>query len=270
MESGKQSKSAAEDQDPRPTQRWGESSLLAGRAKFLDTRWTLIHHLRNGNASQSAEAMAELCQRYWYPLYGYVRRSGKTREEAEDLTQEFFTRYLLEQELLVKADRDRGKLRTFLLTVMKRFLIKDWQKGNAEKRGGKLTKVPIDFEEGEARYGHEPVDRTTPDELYERQWATTVLNHVLDALRSEYADRGQETRFDLLQDTLWWNSNESSYASLGDQLGLSENAVKQAVSRLRSQYRKTLKQEIRKTLEVEDEESVERELRHLVGALRNH
>ena len=151
---------------------------------------------------------------------------------------------------------------------MKRFLIKDWQKANAEKRGGKLTKIPIDFEEGEERYGHEPVDRTTPDELFERQWATTVLNHVLDSLRTEYSDRGQEQRFDLLQDTLWWNSNESSYASLGQQLGLSENAVKQAVSRMRSQYRKTLKNEIRRTLEAEDEEAVERELRHLVSALR--
>jgi RNA polymerase sigma factor (sigma-70 family) len=254
----------------RPASRWEDTFGIRGNAQFANTRWTIVVRAQEGTELEVAEAMSQLCRSYWYPLYAYVRRSGRRREEAEDLTQEFFARYLLEKDILASAAREKGKLRTFLLTVMKRFLIKDWQRAHAEKRGGGREHVPINFDEGEDRYGHEPADNTTPDELYEKQWATTLLGRVMDSLRLEYASRGAEDRFDALKDALWWNANESSYSKLGETLELSENAVKQAVSRLRKQYRKQLKEEIRSTLDTEDEEAVDTELSYLIAVLRKN
>lgn len=270
METGEQDGTKSTGDLHRSTVRWNDTFGLRGDARFRDTRWSLVAMARSGTDSEMAEAMGELCRGYWYPLYAYVRRSGKSREEAEDLTQEFFSRYLLEQGLLAKADQDKGKLRTFLLTVMKRFLIKDWQKGRAEKRGGGREHLSIDFEEGEERYGHEPVDRSTPDEVYEKQWAVTLLGRVMESLRRDYVSRGMEKRYEVLQEALWWNSADASYAELGQQLEMKENAVKQAVSRMRKQYRRMLKDEIRSTLDLpeEDEEAVDSELRYLVNTLR--
>ena len=251
-----------------PEHRWEDTLGLRGQGNFNTTRWSLVIRAGSDDQGEASEAMALICRDYWYPLYAYVRRSGRSREEAEDLTQEFFAR-LLERDIIGQARSERGKLRTFLLTVMKRFMINEWKRATAAKRGGGLEAVPINFDEGEERYGHEPVDNTTPDEIYERQWATTLLGRVMEVLRRDYASRGMDERFGLLKEALWWNAKEASYAELGEKIGMKENAVKQAVSRLRKQYRRELKDEIKRTLETEDEELVAAELRHLVAALRS-
>jgi RNA polymerase sigma factor (sigma-70 family) len=248
--------------------RWEDTLGFRRDARFLSTRWTMVARARAGTEAEMAGAMSEICRSYWYPLYAYVRRSGRGREESEDLTQEFFAR-LLEKDTLAEAREEKGKLRTFLLTVMKRFLINEWRRAAAEKRGGGREPVPINYDEGEDRYGHEPVDHVTPDQIYEKQWAVTLLARVLEALRLDYVDRGMEERFEGLKDALWWNANEVSYAQLGESLGMNENTVKQAVLRLRKQYRKQLSEEIRSTLDTDDEEAVKAELGCLISVLRS-
>lgn len=251
-----------------PAARWSDTLGIRGDARFPSTRWTIVMRVKAGSETVAAEAVSQLCKNYWYPLYAYVRRSGYGRESAEDLTQDFFAR-LVEQEILGRAQPEKGKLRTFLLTVMKRFLLNDRARSSARKRGGGNETVPINFDEGEDRYGHEPADQgQSPDELYEKQWAATLLARVMDALRRDYRSRGMESRYDLLKEALWWNSNETSYAALADQLDMTGNAVKQAVLRLRQQYRKRLSDEIRITLDTDDESAVNEELRHLVEVLR--
>src|SRR5688572_32879182 len=131
-------------------------------------------------------ALEELCRTYWYPLYAYVRRSGKSPEEAEDLTQEFFAR-LLEKDLFAQADRERGRFRTFLLTALQRFLANEWHRSQAQKRGGGVSIVSIDASHAEERYHAEPADASTPERLYERRWALTLLDRVLGDQANEYA-----------------------------------------------------------------------------------
>lgn len=249
--------------------KWQATYGFSQDPRFCMTSWTIVAKASEGNEEDASEAMAQLCRSYWYPLYAYVRRSGKSREEAEDLTQEFFAR-VIQKDILRSARKEKGKLRTFLLTVMKRFLIKEWQHENAQKRGGSFEHLSLDFEEGEQRYVHEPADVVTPDLLYEKQWATTVLGRVMESLKQDYTERGKGERFESLKDALWWNSADGSYANLGEKLGMKENAVKQAVSRLRKQYRERLKEEIRNTLDTEDDSEIEEELRHLIRALREN
>ena len=250
--------------------RWEDTLGIRGNARFQSTRWTQVLRAQAGTPEEAAEAMDQICRNYWYPLYAWVRRSGYSREEAEDLTQEFFARYLLENDVLSAARQEKGKLRTFLLTVMKRFLINEWKRQSAAKRGGGREHIPINFDEGEDRYGHEPADHATPDEIFERQWATTLLARVFEALRVDFAERGQAAKYEALKEALWWNTSESSYASIGQKLGMKENAVKQAVSRLRRQYRQFLKEEIRSTLDDPDEDAVNAELADLIGVLRKN
>jgi len=247
---------------------WQDTFGARGDARFSPTRWTLIAQIQEEDPVGVAEAMDQLCRSYWYPLYAYVRRSGVSREEAEDLTQEFFTR-LIEKNTLAFADREKGKLRTFLLTVMKRFLINEWKQSTAKKRGGGRQHLSINFDEGEDRYCHEPVEHTTPEDLYEKQWATTVLGRVMETLRLDYAGREMSDRYEVLKEALWWNSNESSYAILGEKLGMKKNAVKQAVFRLRKQYRTKLREEICGTLDTDDEAAVKEELQYLIRSLRD-
>ena len=248
---------------------WGDTLGVRRDEAFANTRWSVVALAASDSEADAGQALSYLCKNYWYPLYGYARRSGHSREQAEDLTQEFFSR-LLQDETLAEARQHKGKLRTFLLTVMKRFMIKEWQRASAQKRGGGREHVPIDFNEGEDRFTHEPADRATPDEVFEKQWATTLLARVMDSLRLDYVSRDMAERFDVLQDTLWWNSNEASYADLASRLGMKENAVKQAVSRMRNQYRKLLKDEIKVTLHAEDDEAVNEELACLIEVLRSN
>lgn len=214
--------------------------------------------------SSSQRALEELCQAYWYPVYAYVRRRVENVHEAQDLTQAFFER-LLEKQAIVAADPSRGRFRAFLLTACKRFLINEWHKGRAQKRGGGKSAVVFGFEKGESRYALEATDTLTPERLFEQQWAITLLAHVLERLRQEYADKGKGRLFDELKQFLSGPSRRASHAAAAESLGMSEGAVKVAAHRLRVRYRELLRQEIAQT--VSGPEEIDEEIRSLFSLL---
>jgi RNA polymerase sigma-70 factor (ECF subfamily) len=222
--------------------------------------------LAAGNrASPDADAAIEaLCRTYWYPLYAYSRRRGDTREQAQDLTQEFFLR-LLDRNDLQSADPQRGRFRAFLLTVFKHFLAHERERQEAQKRGGDVRHFSIDAESGEERYRQEPVDRWTPEKLFERRWALTLLDQVLTRLREEYASRDKADLFAQCQPCLTGAADAPTYAELAARLGMTEPAVRVAVHRLRQRYRELLRAEVAQTVGHPDD--VESELQHLRAAL---
>ena len=158
--------------------------------RFATTRWSMVVEAGRPSSPEAAEALATLCGIYWFPLYVYVRRQGHSADDAQDLTQEFFVR-LLEKQTLQVADRERGRFRSFLLSSMKNFLAKQWRRGAAQKRGGGRPVISLDFDDGENRYRLEPSHDTTPDKIFERQWALTLLEQSLTKLRAEFDATGK-------------------------------------------------------------------------------
>lgn len=234
---------------------------------FLSTRWTVVLSAADPDSPHAATALDALCRAYWYPLYAYVRRRGHSTPDAQDLTQEFFAQ-LLEHNWVARADRQKGRFRSFLLMAMKRFLANEWDKVKTEKRGGHVHLVPFPLEAAEARYAQEPADTSTPEQLYERQWALTLLESVLSQLRDDYARDGKEALFDALKPCLIGSQELQPYAVLAGGLRMTEGAVKVAVHRLRERYRERLKGEIAHT--VASPVEVDGELRHLFRALARH
>jgi RNA polymerase sigma-70 factor (ECF subfamily) len=210
------------------------------------------------------DALANLCQTDWYPLYAYVRRRGHSPEDAQDLTQAFFAR-LLERNWVGQADQQKGRFRSFLLSAMNHFLADEWDKARAQKRGGGILPVPLQFDTAETRYGHEPADNITPEQNYERRWALTLLDTVLRRLRSEYEQEGKAELFTALNPCLVGDRTAQPYAELAVKLGISEGTVKSAVHRLRQRYRQLLRDEIAQT--VADPGEVDEELHHLFAVL---
>ena len=192
-------------------------------------------------------ALGELCRIYWYPLYAYARRRLERTEDAQDLTQGFFAE-LVEKGHLRAVDPGRGKFRSFMLTAFKHFLSKERDRANAKKRGGGLLPIRFDFSLGESRYGLEPVDHTTPESLYERRWALTLLEQSLSQLRQEFANAGKQKLFEGLKETLTGDGSSKPYAALAADLEMSEPAVKVAVHRLRRRYRELLRAAIAQTV----------------------
>ena len=209
--------------------------------------------------------MAELCARYWYPLYAYVRRKGCEPEEAEDLTQGFFAR-MLEHNGLAAARADKGRFRTFLLSSLQHFMCNEWARERAQKRGGRIRIVPIDVPGAEVRYSHEPVNGNSPESIFERRWAIAVLEQALAALRAQYSAAGKEVLFDTLKVFLMREGTTTvPQSEIAATLGLSEGAVKVAVHRLRQRFRAAMEQAIADT--VSSPEEVEEEIRALFRAL---
>jgi len=241
-----------------------QTNRAKGDAAFAPTRWTLVAAAGRRSSPGSQQALATLCETYWYPLYAYVRRRGHSPEDAQDLTQEFFAR-LLEKNSLRAADRDRGKFRSFLLAALNHFLAKEWRRAHAQKRGGGQLPIALDFDSGEIRYQCEPAHNLTPEKIYERRWAMTVLDRAIARLRAEYAKSGKSAQFERLKDFLSGGSDTAPYASLAAALGLTEGAVKVAVHRLRRRCRELVRAEIAET--VASPGAVEEELRHLFEAL---
>jgi RNA polymerase sigma factor (sigma-70 family) len=225
-------------------------------AHFAATRWTVVCAARAQDPEVVDKALAELCSAYWYPLYAFVRRSGHTREEAEDLTQEFFAR-LLAKDFLADVEPEKGRFRSFLLTAMKRFLANEWHRETAKKRGGGEIPIPIDIAWAEDHYGAEPADLATPELLYERRWALTLLDKVLAGLEHEYVAKGLDAIFHALKGELVRHAGSVSYAEIATQLGMREGAIKVAMFRLRGRYAERLSDEIAQTVssaeDVEDE-----------------
>lgn len=231
---------------------------------FDDTHWSVVLQAGAHDSPQAAAALASLCQAYWYPLYAYVRRQGHDVADAQDLTQEFFARFL-ERKYLNLADRKRGRFRTFLLTSLKHFLINEWTKANRVKRGGGQPIISLDAEETETRFRAEPADERTPDKAFERRWAMELLGRVLDQLQAEFAAAEQGPKFAELKSFLTGEDNERSYAEIGRRLGMTEGNLKVTVHRLRGRYRELLRKQI--ALTVEDLSSIDDEIRELIAAL---
>jgi len=234
------------------------------RWSFPVTQWTTVLAAGGTPSPESARALERLCVAYWYPLYAFVRRSGYSPADAEDLTQEFFVR-LLDHNWIAHADRYRGRFRSFLLMAMKRFLAKEWDRAQTAKRGGKAKIIPLQLDTAETRYSREPVDTRTPDEVFEKHWAMTLLNSVLKRLREQYERDGKGRLFETLEPSLIGSRETQPYAALATRLGMTEGAVKMAVCRLRERYRECLKEEIGQT--VASSADIEAELHHLFHVL---
>jgi RNA polymerase sigma-70 factor (ECF subfamily) len=231
--------------------------MSPARSQFRDTRWSVVLAAQTGDDPDAQAALAELCSAYWYPLYAFVRRSGYSPEEAEDLTQEFFGR-LLAKDWLANVDRAKGRFRTFLLATMKHLLANEWHRSQTLKRGGNTIAVPLD---AEGRYACEPADKLTPETLYQRRWALTVIEQVFATLRAEMEQAGKRELFETLKDLLSPDPQNLPYADVGARLGLSEDAVKMMVYRLRKRYRDLLRAHVAATVSTSAE--VDSEIRDL-------
>jgi RNA polymerase sigma factor (sigma-70 family) len=244
--------SDAEDDDERVG--------TVGRDQFTTTHWSVVLQAGHGDSSQAAAALEQLCRTYWYPLYVYARRRGHGHEDAEDLIQGFFLQ-LLQHRSFADVSPNKGQFRSFLLAGLKYYLADSWDKAQAEKRGGGLPTLMCDMSGAELRYAKESCDDLRPDKIYERQWAVTLLGQVLARLERHYDETGRGELFVKLKSFLVEGGRGRPYAEVGAELGLSEEAVKKAVQRLRQRYGALFREEIAQTLANPAE--VDEELRYL-------
>lgn len=240
----------------------GTISTPAVSSEFPTTRWTVVLAAGDATKKEARSALASLCESYWYPLYSYLRRRGYPADQAQDLTQAFLIR-LLEGRYLDRVDPGKGRFRSFLLTSLKFFVADDEDRQRAQKRGGGNV-VPLEFSAGEERYQREPVDDETPERIFERRWALSVLERVMEKLRKEFTLHGRPEHFDRLKVFLLGRSGPP-YAALALELNTSEGAIKVAIHRLRKRYRELFRLEIADT--VADPGEVESEIRFLAGVL---
>ena len=238
------------------------SSTPAGA--FRTTHWSVILTAKDRENAGGERAMATLCQEYWRPVYVFIRRKGKGPHEAQDLAQEFFHR-LIAKEFLQNVDREKGKFRTFLLTVLDRFLCNQWEHSQAQKRGGGTTTVSWDHEVAESLYLNEPADDLSPEKLFDRRWALTVLEGAMKDLEAEYVRAGKEELFRVLQSFIVGEAERGDYAQAAESLGLTEGNARQWVKRMRDRYGERLRERIAET--VKSKSAVEEELRSLRAAL---
>lgn len=240
------------------------TSSNASPRSFPPTRWSLVLTATRKDAPESAAALESLCRAYWYPLYAYVRRCGQSPHDAQDLTQEFFCR-LLEKRWLDSADREKGKLRTFLIVALKNFMSNEWRRASAQRRGGGQTPVPFDTEFAESRYAADHSAQLDADESFDKQWALTLLDSTVNRLRAEFIAAGKPGDFEALKDCLMAERGAIDYAAVAKRLGGSEGAARVAIHRLRKRFRDVYREEISQTLA--DGANLEEELHYLAAAL---
>ena len=235
---------------------------------FPPTRWTAIAAVRQlADSLLAQKALAGLCRDYWYPLYAFARRAGRDMHDAQDLTQGFFCR-ILETNLFGAAKQEKGRLRTFLLTAFKRYISDVRDKEQALKRGGGREIISLNLDEGEERYVREPADHVTPETLYERSWAMAVLRSALSDLGNQERKAGREKVYAALEGFLSpANTAAEDHAAASATLRISEEAVRQAVSRLRKKFRGCLRRQIADTLQSPTEHQIDEELASLGAAL---
>lgn len=242
----------------------GHASERHSQAWFATTRWSVVLSAQKTDALTSTQALERLCQTYWYPLYAFVRRQGYQPADAGDLTQGFFAR-LLEKDWIADVDRERGRFRNFLMASVKHFLANERAKAQAKKRGGACKIVPMDVGMAETRLRLEPVDTTTPDQLFERQWALALLEEVLTALQREYDSQGKADIFAALKGCLTGPRDKQPYPVLAKTLDCTEGHIRVLVHRLRLRYRQLLREAVAHT--VASEEEVNGEMEHLKRVL---
>lgn len=233
---------------------------------FHTTHWSKVLGVRDRDPGQSAAAMRCLCEIYWYPLYAFARREGRGAHDAEDLVQSFLAR-CIEMRYLEAADESKGRFRSFLLVLFKRFLAKEQAKSRAMKRGGDATVISLDALNAEKRYALEPLDTASPDQIYERRWALTLLNRVLTRLEDEHAAADKQTLFRAIKESLTApvGNRGTPYEQLSARLGMTEGALKVAIHRARKRYRDLLEEEIAHTVASPDE--IHGERRYLLEIL---
>jgi RNA polymerase sigma-70 factor (ECF subfamily) len=238
----------------------------AAAHRFLTTQWAMVLQAAGGENTAAQNALAELCRLYWYPLYAYARRRGYSPEDAEDLTQSFFLR-LLERKILEGITQDGGRFRSFLLTAFQRFLVNEWHREQAQKRGGGSSGISFDAFTAEQRYKLEPPDHATPESLFERRWALTLLEQALDQLRIDFERAGKVAVFETLKPFLIGDA-ASSYRAAAETLGMSEGAVKVTIHRLRGRFAALVRESVAQTVATPGE--TENELRFLAAAVSGH
>ena len=247
---------ADDSQSPNPPE--------SGASYFATTHWSVVLAAGDTSSPQAGQALERLCSTYWYPLYAYVRRQGHSPEDAQDLTQEFFARFL-QRKYFRLADRQRGRFRGFLLTSMKHFLINEWGRASAQKRGGGKAHIPLDTVVAENLYRRDPAQHSTPDKIYELNYALAVLQQVRRRLEQEYAAAGKAEYFAQLEQFLPGQKGELTYAEAAQVLGVAEGTIKSDVHRLKQRYRELLRAEIADTVSTYAE--INEELRHLMSVL---
>ena len=238
----------------------------ASASGFCSTHWSVVLTAAQAPSSESTQALERLCRTYWYPLYAFVRRSGYGADDAEDLTQEFFAR-LLEKKWLAEADPARGRFRSFLLAALKHFLANEWNRAHCLKHGGGREFIALDAVTAEERYTLEQPDLATPELLYDRRWALTLLACAQDRLRGEMTAGDQRERFEALEPTLTGERTALPYQELATRFGVTETAVKSMVLRLRRRFRDLLREEVAQT--IGDAKDVDAELASLFATLAN-
>jgi RNA polymerase sigma-70 factor (ECF subfamily) len=231
---------------------------------FVTTHWSVVLAASREDSTRAHKALEHLCRLYWYPIYYFVRRQGHSTHDAQDFTQEFFAR-LLEKNWIAGADQSRGRFRSFMLVMLKRFLVAEWRKATAQKRAGNLNPLPLPLDTAETRYAHEPADAHSPEQAFEKQWALTLLDTVVRRLAADYEREGKGPLFEVLKPALTGSRETQPYADLALALEMSEGAVRVAVHRLRERYRERLRAEVADT--VASPADVESELRHLFRVL---
>lgn len=229
-----------------------------------ETRWSLVWRIQSTNDSKAVAALGELLKLYWEPLYAYARRRGESPSDVEDAVQGYYE-MLITRGSIQSVSQERGRLRSFLLSTFERYLIDQWEKRSAAKRGGGKHHLSLDQEKAELHYLKEMSHNLTPERVFERRWVLTLLGRVMEALHSDYKRRGKEQVFLSLRGALEWNSADFAYAQAGAAINMNENAVKQAVFRMRKKYRELLRWEVAETLG--NPADVDSELRELLSAL---
>jgi RNA polymerase sigma-70 factor (ECF subfamily) len=232
---------------------------------FASTHWSVVLAAGQGD-TRAHDALARLCETYWYPLYAYARRRGCSPHDSQDLTQEFFAR-LLKGNWVAKADRQRGRFRSFLLSAMKHFMANEWNRAQTQKRGSGQPIQSLNDDSAEHRYGLEPVETATPESLFERRWALTLLDTVLARLEEEHRRDGKLAWIEVMRPALAADRGSINYPEVARQLGITETAARVAVHRLRQRYRQLIRAEVAST--VASPLEVETEMRHLFRVLTN-
>ncbi len=231
---------------------------------FPTTHWSMVGRAGGGSPAEMHAALADLCREYWYPIYAYVRRRGHSPHDAQDLTQAFIVD-LIEGPMLARADREKGRFRSFVIGSLRNFLANENRRQNTQRRGGLAEVVSLDRDEDEARFTCEQTSELNPDEHFERNWAFALLDHVLARLGAEYETAGRAPLFAALQPYLAGRSGQDDYATIGAALGLKENTVAVSVLRMRRRYGELLREEIART--VASPEEVDEEIAHLLAVV---
>lgn len=237
---------------------------IPGDGQFNSTHWSVVMLAGQTEDARAEAALEQLCKSYWFPLYAYVRRRGHSPHDAQDLTQEFFAR-LLEKNYIRLARQERGRFRAFLLKSLNHFLVNDWMRRTAQKRGGGEVIVSLDEEDAERLYRLES-QSLAPENLYDKRWALTLLERAVERLRRDYAEAGKASTFEQLSAWLSEDGSGEGYRRVAQELGSTEGALKVAVHRMRHRFREAIRAEIAETVSTPEE--VEDELNALMAALQ--